>query len=108
MAYNWDARGLRQCTARKRDGRPCRGWAVWGDHGQRCRSHGGQSPTIGEPGKTRYQTCNCDAYPFVHRPGSGLCLWPHKPEYAWRPIEGLRPKRGAHEPWPATIEVADL
>lgn len=31
--------------------------------------------------KTAYEPCRCVAYPYPHRPGSGLCEWPNPPRY---------------------------
>src|SRR5687768_10882057 len=29
--------------------------------------------------------CRCEAYPWPHRPGGGLCLWPDPPLARWKP-----------------------
>ena len=81
MAYTTKAKELRTCRHVATDGRLCRGWAVWGDELQRCRSHGGRHPS-GEPGdRTRPILCRCAAYAWPHRPGGGLCRWPDPPLY---------------------------
>ena len=45
MAYCEELRMERQCKATRKDGKPCRGYAVWG--GVKCVFHGGQP----EPGR---------------------------------------------------------
>jgi hypothetical protein len=44
MPYSAAAIERRRCTATRRDGAPCRAWALWSDPGQRCLAHAGQSP----------------------------------------------------------------
>jgi hypothetical protein len=39
----------RHCTATKRDGTPCRAWAVRGSDPPRCAAHGGRRATQAEP-----------------------------------------------------------
>jgi hypothetical protein len=29
--------------------------------------------------------CRCEAYPWPHRPGGGLCCWPDPPQRRWQP-----------------------
>jgi|DEB0MinimDraft_6_1074348.scaffolds.fasta_scaffold00749_9 hypothetical protein len=64
---------VRKCKAIKKNGDPCKLWAVWGD--TRCNRHGGSAN--GRIGAV----CDCEAYPFPHRPGGGLCEWPDPPTY---------------------------
>lgn len=82
MAYNAQARELRRCTALRKDGTPCQGWACWDDPLRRCGTHGGRvaGPHIAE--RTAAKACRCAAYAWPHRPGSGLCEWPNTPK--WR------------------------
>ena len=46
--------------------------------------------------KTRDQRrprCRCEAYPWPHRPGGGLCRYPDPPLERWQPKPGGRPYR---------------
>jgi len=76
MAYTERALNRRRCVATRTDGEPCRGWAAWGDPGQRCGGHGGRRPA-----GSRKPVCGCVAYAWPHRPGGGLCRWPEEPDY---------------------------
>lgn len=92
MTYSAKARELRRCRATRKDGKPCQGWACWGDSRQLCRSHGGErrqgvmrstvrSPS-GEASRDRQPrsvACRCPAYAWPHRPGGGFCRWPDPP-----------------------------
>lgn len=86
--YSEKARELRRCRATRKDGARCQGWAVWQDEQGRCAGHGGriEGPHIRE--RTRCTPCTCVAYPWPHRPGSGLCLWPDPPAYRLNIREG--------------------
>jgi len=83
------ARDARRCQATTKAGARCRAWACWDDPLGRCRSHARptrQRPYRSEvvphrPNRTRYVPCNCPAYAWPHRPGSGLCRWPDPPQY---------------------------
>src|SRR5436190_19333429 len=33
----------------------------------------------------RRRKCRCEAYPWPHRPGGGLCRWPEPPLQRWQP-----------------------
>jgi hypothetical protein len=90
MAYSDIARDRRRCQATTKDGQPCRQYAVWGDALRRCGQHGGRISGAHVVGKTAYEPCRCVAYPFPHRPGSGLCRWPEQPHYQ------LRMRPGTH------------
>lgn len=81
MTYSDEARALRQCQARTKDGQPCQNFAVWDDPARRCGTHGGRVAGAHIREKTAYTPCDCEAYPFPHRPGSGLCCWPDPPAY---------------------------
>lgn len=37
--------------------------------------------------------CQCEAYPWPHRPTGGLCRWPDPPTERWQPKPGGRPYR---------------
>ena len=88
MAYSEAARERRRCTATRRDGERCRGWAIWDDPLGRCAPHAGR--TGGERIRwprnrvlhAKYPPCRCAAYAWPHRPGGGLCRWPEEPH--WR------------------------
>lgn len=85
--YSPSAIARRKCTATRKDGQPCQGWARWGDPAQRCAPHSVPhrgpmpKPPIYNFSGARYTPCTCDAYSFPHRPGGGLCRWPDVPEY---------------------------
>ena len=71
----------RRCVAVKPDGKPCKAWAVWNAAEQCCISHLSEperdrlnAEGITPPRKTPRPTCDCEAYPFPHRPGTGHCL----------------------------------
>jgi hypothetical protein len=96
MAYNEHAAVRRHCTATRRDGQPCQGWALWDDTEdgrQVCGIHAGrhhrgpqrlwneQCGYVHAPRRhAHYQPCTCLAYDWPHRPGGGLCRWPDPPE----------------------------
>ncbi len=80
MAYSALAEARRRCTGTRKDGEPCRAWALWDDPLQRCMNHAGythygpQARRYGDQsaaGKTRYTPCTCAAYNWPHRPGRG-------------------------------------
>jgi hypothetical protein len=83
--YTEAARARRRCTATTKDGRACRGWALWDDPRQRCAPHAGrgrrgpQLPGFAPHRRARYPLCRCAAYRWPHRPGGGLCRWPAPP-----------------------------
>lgn len=81
MPYSEKARELRRCRAQTRDGQPCQNYAVWDDALGRCGTHGGRVAGRHTREKTAYTPCDCAAYPFPHRPGSGICQWPDPPQY---------------------------
>jgi hypothetical protein len=90
MAYSSKARELRRCRAIRKDGERCRAWAIWGHPQGLCASHAGvaaaarrgrsplQSP-LNLLHHARYPNCTCEAYPWPHRPGGGVCRWPDPP-----------------------------
>lgn len=90
MAYNELAREVRRCQVRTKDGQPCRRYAVWDDPLRRCAAHGGRVQGCHIREKTAYHPCRCIAYPFPHRPGSGICEWPNPPRFT------LRMRPGTH------------
>jgi hypothetical protein len=81
MAYSEKAKELRRCKAIRRDGQPCQAWALWGS--DKCAAHTYKQRRVLPPGyhdwPTRNPPCNCAAYAWPHRPGSGLCNWPDPP-----------------------------
>jgi len=90
--YTQTAQARRRCTATRRDGQPCGGWALWNDPAGRqlCNVHAGHhrgllplrwSAGWGNRPATRYVPCTCEAYAWPHRPGGGLCRWPEEPRY---------------------------
>ena len=86
MAYSTMAKALRRCRATRKDGKPCRAYAVWDDPRGLCAPHGrhhtGPMPRRHAPTRrTSYPPCECPAYQWPHRPGGGLCRWPDVPEY---------------------------
>jgi hypothetical protein len=83
--YSLAAEAVRRCTARRKDGEPCRAWALWRYADQLCIRHSG----LWQPTRrgwdvsrmhARYEPCDCPAYSWRHRPGGGLCRWPLEPE----------------------------
>ena len=87
MAYTRAAVERRRCLGTKKDGSPCRAWAVWDDPRQLCvqhagRGHRGPQRNVYKPNRPgRYVPCRCEAYSFPHRPSAGLCRWPDPPVY---------------------------
>jgi hypothetical protein len=86
VAYGPDAVARRRCVATRRDGKPCRAWALWDDPGQRCLVHAGRGHRGPTPRwsfapfvRAAYVPCNCPAYGFPHKPAGGRCAWPYKP-----------------------------
>lgn len=86
MAYSERARELRRCKATRKDGQPCRAYAVWGQElcaGHAYKTRGGRMPErfryTGMP--TNAPSCTCTAYNWPHRPGGGLCRWPDAPKF---------------------------
>jgi hypothetical protein len=82
--YTPEAVARRRCRGTRRDGQPCRAWALWGAPGQRCVVHaeGARPPGGGWPPEdppTMAEPCRCAAYAWPHRPGGGLCRWPGPP-----------------------------
>ena len=84
--YGPAAIARRRCTGTTKAGAPCRAWALWDDPEQRCVIHAGRGhrgplasrwPQPRQP--ARYVPCWCTAYPWPHRPASGLCRWPDPP-----------------------------
>lgn len=86
MPYNAAALARRRCTARRKDGEPCRAFALWDDPRQLCSAHAGRTRGESRRGQRlpSYECrtvpkCYCPAYRWPHRPGGGLCRWPHLP-----------------------------
>ena len=114
MAYEPAAVRLRRCTALRKDGTPCRAWALWDDPRQLCAAHAGRHHKGPLPAKrvlydrpANVTPCTCAAYAWPHRPGGGLCRWPDPPLYRcttppsthkpgrWRPPRHMT-RRGIH------------
>lgn len=97
MAYTHNAIALRRCTGVRKDGSPCRAWARWGCPEQRCTSHrpGGFKKRSGYNFvghlNARYESCDCAAYEWPHRPGGGFCRWPDPPLEICDTPAGTRP-----------------
>jgi hypothetical protein len=98
VTYSEAAVELRICRATRRDGLPCRAWAMWDSPDQLCATHAGVArggPTrvrplvvtrsgmwaSGHVQHARYPPCRCPAYEWPHRPGGGLCCWPDPPQF---------------------------
>jgi hypothetical protein len=86
----------RKCLGHRKDGNPCKAWAVWDDPGQRCAVHScatrrkQSEMTEGiraEQNKRHAPVCKCSAYKFPHRLGNGLCRFPDEP-LAQHPAKG--------------------
>ena len=84
MAYSEKAKAARRCRATRKDGQPCRAYALWGGAGL-CAGHTYKKRVQHERGyrevPTKAPPCTCIAYQWPHRPGSGLCNWPDAPTY---------------------------
>jgi hypothetical protein len=95
MAYSDKAKRLRRCKKVKADGSQCRAYARI--NGQFCPLHGYDHKTKKLPKKNEreaakirrankraqtqpHQTCDCLAYGWRHRAGSGVCKFPDPPE----------------------------
>jgi hypothetical protein len=90
MSYSPEAIERRRCTAVRKDGEPCKAWALWDDPRQLCVTHAGRhhrGPMLSDwfsryhRQRARYVPCTCAAYSWPHRPGGGLCCWPDDPVY---------------------------
>jgi hypothetical protein len=95
MAYSPKAQALRRCRAVRKDGQPCRAYAVWDDSRGLCAAHGrhhtGKMPRRPGPTmRTKNPPCTCQAYAWPHRPGGGLCQWPDVPEYRYSVPAGTK------------------
>ena len=119
---------MRLCTALRRDGSRCRGWAAWDDPLQRCGAHVGRH-FRGKRSKLTPQqhrdprsawlrcrrwkireraVCRCMAYLWPHRPASGLCRWPDQPTrtYAMPAWEDRHRRRREISPSPCRFGKA--
>ena len=65
--YRPEAKKVRKCTAIRKDGHPCQGWAMWGDPFQRCMTYAGRhhrgpmSPMLAPKRNANYPPCLCKA-----------------------------------------------
>lgn len=84
MAYSEKAKAARRCKATRKDGQPCRAYALWEGNGL-CAGHTYNTRRTLPRGYREWPTkappCRCIAYAWPHRPGSGLCNWPDPPKY---------------------------
>lgn len=77
----------RKCTAIKKNGQPCKAWALWDCLEQLCSAHYyiTRGPELSPEERIRQEkmrrrpTCNCAAYDWPHKPNSGFCRWPAEP-----------------------------
>lgn len=82
VAYSWSVREVRRCRARTQEGNRCRSFAMWASSLGVCAGHGGRRErqaverVSGERVHAKYEPCDCNAYPFPHRPAGGDCVWP--------------------------------
>jgi hypothetical protein len=98
VALSPKAAATRRCVGTRRDGQPCRAWALV--DAELCLTHSGghhRGPIMGRPGWSHVYSkappCRCDAYQWPHRRAGGLCRWPDPPIY-----QCLTPA-GTHD-WP--------
>jgi len=57
-----------------------------------------KTPVLVQPkpgSRRRGPLCACKAYPWPHRPSSGLCRWPDEPMERWRGVQGKSKPSGA-------------
>jgi hypothetical protein len=90
----------RRCVGRRKDGQPCRAWAVWDSPTQLCAAHlyphrrkdSEMTLEIRRQHRRRgAPVCNCPAYSWPHREGSGLCREPDdEPLACWPTPSGKR------------------
>jgi hypothetical protein len=89
----------RRCLAIRKDGLPCRAWAVWSTSEQLCAVH--LYPTRRkqremteairkEQARRHSPICHCDAYDWPHRKRSGLCRGAAGPLGIWPTPAGQR------------------
>jgi hypothetical protein len=78
----------RRCLAIRKDGSPCRAWAVWNASEQLCAVHlhstrrkqREMTAAIRKEQARRHSpVCRCDAYDWPHREHNGLCRGPDGP-----------------------------
>jgi len=110
--YMVAAAARRRCTGRRKDGGPCRAWAVWDDPRQQCVAHAGRhhrSPLL--PGRregrpARYIPCARAAYTYPPRPGGGLFRWPDAPIYRRTTPAGTHGTPRLRKAWLVPIRAA--
>ena len=91
--YSEKFRAQRRCTALRKDGQPCRAYALWGAHvclAHSDRQHRGPREQARHPAPRRPPACRCGAYAWPHRIGSGLCRYPDPPLGRCRTLAGTR------------------
>jgi hypothetical protein len=96
MAYSHVAQQRRRCTGLRKDGLPCRAYAMWDDPIGRCNIHAGRGqrgPRTRPPKpmrRARYKPCTCPAYAWPHKRSGGGCNWPGPPKYPLTTPAGTR------------------
>jgi hypothetical protein len=89
----------RRCLATRKNGSPCRAWAVWNAYEQLCAVHlhptrrkpHEMTPTIRKEQARRHApVCDCPAYDWPHRKYNGLCRGSDKPLGIWPTPAGQR------------------
>ena len=96
MGHTAAAIERRRCIGVRRDGQPCRAWAVWRGGRQLCwpHLHPGPRGPYGRPRgpepPTQAVACTCAGYAWPHRPGGGLCEWPDPPRWRLTTPAGTR------------------
>src|SRR5262245_66200885 len=109
MAYSEKAKALRRCKWIKADGTQCKGYSKLG--GRYCGLHSYDHCKKKLPKKgaeraaaakrrahkraqtQRHQTCSCEAYPWIHRAGGGLCNYPDSPREVYNAGDGNQTER---------------
>src|SRR5436190_437968 len=86
-------------------GRPAKIWAdfpmpplrqYWGQINRQERQAQAEERSERKARDKHRSKCRCEAYPWPHRPGGGLCRWPDQPLERWQPKPGGRPYRGRY------------
>lgn len=89
----------RRCLAIRKDGSPCRAWALWNAPRQFCAAHhyGARrkrdemtTAIRREQARRHSPICDCAAYEWPHRRGNGFCSWQGEPLGYWPTPAGQR------------------
>jgi hypothetical protein len=70
---------------------PIREW--WRQINREEREEGASVRANRKARDKKRRKCRCEAYPWPHRAGGGLCRWPDPPLERWQPKPGGRPYR---------------